>query len=119
MRRSRWSLDTVATINGWDICRERIGAAVYWHTIATDEAGYQTAAHHFERRKDAQDFAKQNDVPPPPAPDAETLACRTTVSEIMARYHSRRNVHQWPGDSDEHRQRHHHPSGPRIARASL
>lgn len=43
-RRARYSCDTVAVVNGYQIEREKVGAATYWHAYKLDADGYVIAS---------------------------------------------------------------------------
>jgi hypothetical protein len=61
MRKSRYSSDTVAEINGWQIRRERIGACTYWYAIKLDAEGYRVdCSKDLGSRHAAELFAAAN-----------------------------------------------------------
>jgi hypothetical protein len=44
MKRVRFSLEVVAEVNGFQIEREKIGAAIHWNAVKIDATGYREAA---------------------------------------------------------------------------
>lgn len=58
MRRTRYSIDTVAVVNGYNIVRWRVGAGVWWQAVKLDNEGYQLArSDDLPTRRDAEKFA--------------------------------------------------------------
>lgn len=58
---ARSSLETVATINGCEIERDRRGSCVWWHAITTTPDGWvvrSRSRRDFSYRRDAEAFAR-------------------------------------------------------------
>jgi hypothetical protein len=58
MRRTRYSIETVATVNGFEIRRERIGSCIRWYASKVDAEGYRLdGSDELPSRRAAEQFA--------------------------------------------------------------
>lgn len=62
MRQSRQIYETVATVNGFEIVRQRSGSQTYWHAIKLDADGFQQKAYRdLGTRREAEALARQGE----------------------------------------------------------
>jgi hypothetical protein len=58
MKRIRYESTTIARINGYDIDRDRIGAAVYWHALKIEDGYVVKSFRNCGSRAEAERIAR-------------------------------------------------------------
>jgi hypothetical protein len=73
-----------SVINGWVVERTKIGAQARWYAMALDGQGYPILTVDCQSRREAREYARDNNRPPP-VPVSEPILKPAANSAIVAR----------------------------------